>query len=325
VRLRELLADIKPGKPAINLSVGEPQHPIPPFVGPVLAAHLNDFGRYPDANKGTDGFPQGRRRLARPAFQAQPAGRSRERSARAQRHARGPVPRRDRRQALGRQARRQAGDPDSQSVLRAYSAGASPPTASRSICRPRAKPASCPISTRSPRAARAHRRVLSRLAVEPAGRGRRRAYLRGSRAGAALRLPDVRRRMLLRDLWQRPPPHGMLEVAGPDFANVVVFHSLSKRSNLPGLRVGFAPATALPGRFLELRNVAAPQVPVPAQEVAIAAYGDEAHVEENRELYKEKFDLADQIIGNRYGYSVRPAASSSGSTCRSRAATRRDA
>src|SRR5262245_65501813 len=55
VRLHELLADIKPGKPAINLSVGEPQHAIPPFVGSVIAAHLNDFGRYP-ANKGTEGF-----------------------------------------------------------------------------------------------------------------------------------------------------------------------------------------------------------------------------------------------------------------------------
>src|SRR5262245_37892759 len=55
VRLHELLADIKPGKTPINLSVGEPQHPIPPFVGPVLQAHLNDFGRYP-ANKGTEGF-----------------------------------------------------------------------------------------------------------------------------------------------------------------------------------------------------------------------------------------------------------------------------
>ena len=43
----------QPGKPAINLSVGEPQHPIPPFVGSMLQAHLNDFGRYP-ANKGTD-------------------------------------------------------------------------------------------------------------------------------------------------------------------------------------------------------------------------------------------------------------------------------
>src|SRR5512141_136915 len=55
VRLHELLADIQPGKPAINLSVGEPQHPIPSFVGPELAAHLNDFGRYP-ANKGIEPF-----------------------------------------------------------------------------------------------------------------------------------------------------------------------------------------------------------------------------------------------------------------------------
>ena len=67
------------------------------------------------------------------------------------------------------------------------------------------------------------------------------------------------------------------------------------------------PATgASSPRYLELRNVAAPQVPVPAQEVAIAAYGDEAHVEKNRELYAAKFDLADQIIGDRYGYE-RPA------------------
>src|SRR5215208_5454020 len=55
VRLAELLADLAPGKPAINLSVGEPQHPVPAFVGPVLAAHLQDFGRYP-ANKGTERF-----------------------------------------------------------------------------------------------------------------------------------------------------------------------------------------------------------------------------------------------------------------------------
>ena len=45
---------------------------------------------------------------------------------------------------------------------------------------------------------------------------------------------------------------------------------------------------------------------MPLQHVAVAAYGDEAHVEENRRLYRIKFDLADQIIGNRYGYR-RPA------------------
>src|SRR5579875_2947873 len=99
----------------------------------------------------------------------------------------------------------------------------------------------------------------------------------------------------------------MLEVAGADFANVVVFHSLSKRSNLPGLRLGFAAGDRrFLAAYLELRNVAAPQVPTPAQHVAIAAYGDERHVEENRRLYREKFDLADQIVGERYGYR-RPA------------------
>src|SRR3954451_25478526 len=55
VRLAELLAGIEPGQPAINIAVGEPQHPVPPFVRPVLAAHLADFGRYP-ANAGTERY-----------------------------------------------------------------------------------------------------------------------------------------------------------------------------------------------------------------------------------------------------------------------------
>jgi aspartate/methionine/tyrosine aminotransferase len=99
----------------------------------------------------------------------------------------------------------------------------------------------------------------------------------------------------------------MLEAAGPDFANVAVFHSLSKRSSLPGLRLGFAAGDrSFMQAYLELRNIAAPMVPTPMQHVAIAAYNDEHHVEENRRLYREKFDLADQIIGDRYGYR-RPA------------------
>jgi len=109
------------------------------------------------------------------------------------------------------------------------------------------------------------------------------------------------------EIYSRHQPAGMLEASGPDFANTVVFHSLSKRSSLPGLRVGFAAGDRrFLAAFLELRNVAAPQVPGPAQHVAVAAYGDEAHVKENRKLYSAKFDLADQIIGDRYDYK-RPA------------------
>jgi N-succinyldiaminopimelate aminotransferase len=95
----------------------------------------------------------------------------------------------------------------------------------------------------------------------------------------------------------------VLEACAGDFANVVEFQSLSKRSNLPGLRIGFAAGDRkFLARYLELRNVAAPQVPMPVQRVAIAAYADEDHVAENRRLYAQKFDLADQIIANRYGY-----------------------
>lgn len=76
---------------------------------------------------------------------------------------------------------------------------------------------------------------------------------------------------------------------------------------MPGLRVGFAAGDRkFLARFLELRNVSSPQVPLPAQRVAIAAYNDESHVAESRKLYIQKFDLADQILGDRYGYR-RPA------------------
>ena len=55
LRTAELLAPYQPGKPLITLSLGEPQHPVPGFVGPVLAAHIADFGRYPIA-KGIEPF-----------------------------------------------------------------------------------------------------------------------------------------------------------------------------------------------------------------------------------------------------------------------------
>src|SRR5580765_1926808 len=54
-RTAELLAPYQPGKPLITLSLGEPQHPVPNFVGPVLAKHIAEFGRYPLA-KGIEPF-----------------------------------------------------------------------------------------------------------------------------------------------------------------------------------------------------------------------------------------------------------------------------
>jgi aspartate/methionine/tyrosine aminotransferase len=87
----------------------------------------------------------------------------------------------------------------------------------------------------------------------------------------------------------------------------VVFNSLSKRSNLPGLRSGFCAGDArFIEAFAEVRNMCAPQVPGFIQHASAAAWADEAHVELARAAYRRKFELADQILGSRLGYR-RPA------------------
>ncbi len=102
-------------------------------------------------------------------------------------------------------------------------------------------------------------------------------------------------------------PAGILEVARGDFSGLLSFNSLSKRSSLPGMRVGFVAGDAdFLKDFLAFRGIAAPQVPEPLQAVAVAAYNDEAHVEASRALYVAKFDIADRMLGNRFGYR-RPA------------------
>jgi aspartate/methionine/tyrosine aminotransferase len=112
------------------------------------------------------------------------------------------------------------------------------------------------------------------------------------------------------EIYSQAPPTGALEVAAsiPDrFANLVVFNSLSKRSNLPGLRSGFCAGDArFIETFAELRNMVAPQVPGPTQHVSAAVWSDEAHVEANRAAYRAKYDVCDRILAGKYGYQ-RPA------------------
>jgi N-succinyldiaminopimelate aminotransferase len=307
VRLRELLGDAPPGKPAISLAVGEPQHPVPPFVAPVLAAHIEDFGRYP-MNKGIDAFCGAAadwlsRRFALP------------RPLEPQTEVLVLNGTREGLFLAAMAARRWIGArPGRPAVLMpnpfygAYAAGAL-----AADCEPVYLPATAatgflPDLDALPATLLA--RTVAFYIASPANP-------QGAVASAAYfaRLVERARRFgflvfsdeCYSEIYSQAAPAGILESAGPDYANIVVFQSLSKRSNLPGLRVGFAAGDkSFIARFLDLRNVAAPQVPVPAQHVAIAAYGDETHVEANRRLYAQKFDLADQIIGGRYGYR-RPA------------------
>jgi len=108
------------------------------------------------------------------------------------------------------------------------------------------------------------------------------------------------------EIWRNQAPPGALEVARDIGANperVVVFHSLSKRSNLPGLRSGFvAGGPKSIARMKQLRTYAGAPLPLPLQAAAEAVWRDEAHVNENRRLYQEKFAAADDIFAGVQAY-----------------------
>lgn len=108
------------------------------------------------------------------------------------------------------------------------------------------------------------------------------------------------------EIWRGSPPPGVLEIAaatGADPERVLAFHSLSKRSNLPGLRSGFVAGGAdAITRLRQLRNYAGAPLPMPLQRVAERAWRDEAHVVENRALYDAKFALADRLFADVPGY-----------------------
>src|SRR3984885_12673116 len=239
-RLAELLAPYQPGKPLITLSLGEPQHPVPGFVGPVLAKHIADFGRYPIA-KGIEPF----RRAASDWLSS-----------------RFDLPR--------------PIDPDSEIlVLNGSREGLffAALTATRYVGPRKGRPAILvpnpfyPAYGAGSRAADCETIYLpTTLAngflpdldtLDEATLARTVAFYIASPAnpqGAVAsrdyftrlkKLADRFGFMIFSDecyseIYTQGAPGSMLECAGVDYANVVAFQSLSKRSNLPGMRIGFA-------------------------------------------------------------------------------------
>ncbi|MDD9727905.1 aminotransferase class I/II-fold pyridoxal phosphate-dependent enzyme [Roseovarius sp. SK2] len=108
------------------------------------------------------------------------------------------------------------------------------------------------------------------------------------------------------EIYRETPPVGALEVAkdmSADPERVVAFHSLSKRSNLAGLRSGFVAAGPQSmKRIRQLRSYAGTPLPMPLQHAAAKVWADEKHVDVNRRLYQEKFALADEIFDGVPGY-----------------------
>ena len=109
------------------------------------------------------------------------------------------------------------------------------------------------------------------------------------------------------EIYRDTPPVGGLQMAaefGADPERVVVFHSLSKRSNLAGLRSGFASGGPRSiAQLKQLRTYSGAPLPLPLQRAATKVWADEAHVIENRALYAEKFEMADEIFAGVPGYN----------------------
>lgn len=304
-RLADLLAGVEPGRPPIVMAVGEPRHAVPAFVGPVLAGEIQGFGRYP-AIRGTDAFRAAvagwldrRYRLGGavdPATMVLPLNGSREGLFFAALEARSASRKRVDRPAI------LVPNP----FYQAYAAGCV--AAGCEAVMVAAGPETGFLPDPSGLPPDLLDRTVAMYFASPANPQGSVVSLAGWRS-----LVELARRhdfMLLADecyseIYRDVPPPGVLEAAvelGAGFDRVVTFNSLSKRSNLPGLRCGFAAGDpAFLSGWAAFRNMAAPQVPNPVQAVAVAALADEAHVEENRRLYNAKYAAAERILGNRFG------------------------
>ncbi|MDQ8700263.1 aminotransferase class I/II-fold pyridoxal phosphate-dependent enzyme [Hyphomicrobium sp. LHD-15] len=314
-RLRQLLDGVAPGhaKP-IDLTLGEPRETMPPFVAAKIAEAEALFAKYPPI-RGSDELRAaiaawiGRRfnleGIVDPATEILPCNGSREGLF----YAAFPAVGRKQKQGLAERPAILMCNPFYQAYLGgALAAGAEPVFLDAT-----AATGHLPDLD----ALEADPALLARTAAlylcspaNPQGAVASEAYI--ARALALARTHDF---MLFFDecyseIYSGAPPPGGLEVAAktPErFRNLVVFNSLSKRSNLPGLRSGFS---AGDGGFLatlfEVRNLIGPQMPGPTQHASAAVWAEEQHVTANRLAYSRKYDVADAVLGDRFGYR-RPA------------------
>ncbi|WP_416916695.1 MAG: aminotransferase class I/II-fold pyridoxal phosphate-dependent enzyme [Roseicyclus sp.] len=302
-RLRKLLDAYPAGGSVIHMSIGEPRHAFPAWVGDEIAAALDGFGRYPP----NDGTPELQTAIARWIARRYDVTVSADRQV---------LPLNGTREGLfnaclalcpetkgGKKPVVLMPNPFYQVyAVAALAVGAEPVYV-----------AATEATGDLPDYASLPAEVLDRTAI---------AYVcspanpQGAVADAAwwdalLALAERHDFRILADecyseLYRDTPPPGALEAVartGADPERVVVFHSLSKRSNLPGLRAGFAaggPDSI--AAMKQLRNYAGAPLPLPLQAVATRAWNDETHVEENRALYRAKYAMADEILGDVPGY-----------------------
>jgi aspartate/methionine/tyrosine aminotransferase len=301
-RLRRLLDAHPPGGPVLHMSIGEPKHGFPALVGEVIAAHAGEFGIYPPNEGAPDlleaiaAWARRRHGVALDLARLMVLNGTREGLFNAA-IALCPEEKRGRRPVV------LMPNPFYQCyAVAALAAGAEPVYVPAT-----AATGFLPDYAGLPAA------LLDRVALayvcspaNPQGAVASEGYLRG-----LLDLAEQFDFRLLSDecyseIWRDVPPPGLLAVAdaaGVDPERAVVFQSLSKRSNVPGLRSGFvAGGPQSIAAMRQLRAYAGAPVPLPLQRAAAALWRDEAHVDESRAIYQRKYRLADDMLGNLAGY-----------------------
>ena len=300
-RLRTLFADLTPpASPAINLGIGEPQHAAPAFVIDVLESALPGLARYP----ATRGVPELRNAMA--AWLA----------------ARFGLPGVDpEREILPVSGTREGLFAIAQTVIdRRRDPLVLCPNPFYQIYEGAALLAGAEIQFLN---CRAEKGFIPDYAAVAADTWQRCQLLYlcnpGNPSGAITSLDTLRQLVGLArehdfvivsdecysEIYddEASPPPGLLQAclqAGlPGYDNCLVFHSLSKRSNLPGLRSGFVAGDAgLIDAFLRYRTYHGCAMPLHHQQASIAAWTDEEHVRENRGLYRQKFDaVCERLAG----------------------------
>ncbi|SIO17133.1 aminotransferase class I/II-fold pyridoxal phosphate-dependent enzyme [Vannielia litorea] len=297
-RLRKLLDGIAPGGEVIDMTIGEPRHGLPGFVAPVLAQYVEDFAKYPP----NDGTPELKAAITGWLSRRYGVALDPETRVMALNGTREGLF-----NACLALCPERAANGDTPTVLlpnpfyQVYAVAAAAAGAEPVLVPATLATGFLPDFSALPED------VLARAEIayicspsNPQGAVADTLYWReliGMAEGYGFRLFADE---CYSEVYRDTPPPGVLQVAadmGADPEKIVSFHSLSKRSNLPGLRSGFvASGPANITAIKRLRAYAGAPIPLPLQRVSELAWCDEAHVEESRALYRRKYAIADEIF-----------------------------
>jgi len=302
-RLRGLLADHPAGGAQIAMSIGEPKHPFPSFVSDILAAHTDEFGRYPP----NDGAPELLAAISAWIKRRYGVDKNPETDLMALNGTR---------EGLFNTAIALCSEVKNAKRPKILIPNPFYPVYAVAALTVGADPVFIPCSASDgflPNFGQLPAQMLDQTAIvyicspsNPQGAVADRDYLANLIGLAEKHDFRIFADECYAEIYRDAPPPGVLQVASEinaDPERIVAFHSLSKRSNLPGLRSGFvASGPKTIAEIKRLRAYAGAPLPLPLQRVATAVWSDEAHVVQSRVLYQEKYRIADDIFNGIPGY-----------------------